>query len=101
MKKNVIFLTCAIVGFLISSCRRDALNVDPNSLDNFTKRCWTVTVEQKKSDNKAKETWHEWCDERTLVISLQKGWGGTDYKVSYQADNRYINASSCLESDNK
>lgn len=100
MKKNVIFLTCVIIGFLISSCQRDALSVDPSSLDNFTYKCWTVTAEQKKSDNKVKETWHEWNNERALVISLQKRWKNSDYNVSYKEDNRYNNPTSCLETEN-
>lgn len=101
MKKFLIFVSCLIIAFVFSSCKKDALTIDPNTLDNVTSKCWYVTVSQSISGNQVTSSWYEWCNERTLVVLLQKDKDVPGYSASYKEDTRYAGQRPCQMANEK
>lgn len=101
MKKFLIFISCITIAFVLSSCKKDPLTIDPNTLDNFTDKCWHVTVLQTVSGNQATSSWYEWCNERALVTSLQMNKDVPGYSASYKEDTRYAGQRPCQMANEK
>lgn len=101
MKKFLIFISCVAIALIVSSCKKDPLTIDPNTLDNVTYKCWYVTVTQSASGNQATSSWYVWTHERALVISLQKNKDVPGYSARYKEDTRFAGQYSCEEANEK
>lgn len=99
MKNKLLIALCIGIAFVFSSCKKNALNVDPNSLDNVTFKCWFVTVKQTNAEVSTSDNWHIWSHERGLVIYLQKEFSASNYSVTYKEDTKYLGPSACEEAD--
>ena len=100
MKKFLIFISCVTLMFIVSSCKKDPLTVDPNTLDNITYKCWYVTATQSVSGNQATSSWYVWNTERALVVSLQKNKDVPGYSVSYKVA-KYADQINCERANEK
>lgn len=95
MKKFFVFISCVTFALVVSSCKKDALNIDPNTLDNSTWKCWSVTTSQSTGDIHASNSWHQWSTERYLVVSLQKNKDIPGYSATYKEDKKYADQINC------
>lgn len=95
MKKFLFFILCTTIAFVVSSCKKDALKIDPNTLDNITGKCWYVTITQLVGGNTVSNSWYQYTTERNLVLSLQKDKDLPGYSASYKEDTRYVGQQSC------
>lgn len=101
MKKFLIFISCVTFALVVSSCKKNALTIDPNTLDNTTYRCWYVTVTQSVSGNQATTSWYEYNIESRLVISLQKNKDVPGYSATYKEAPNYADQADCERKNEK
>lgn len=101
MKKFLIFISCVAIALFVSSCKKDALTIDPNTLDNVTTKCWYVTVTQSISGNQASSSWYEYRTERSLVLSLQKNKDVPGYSATYKENTKYVGQFDCERANEK
>lgn len=101
MKKFLIFISCVAIALIVSSCKKDPLTIDPNTLDNTTFMCWYVTETQLVSGNQATSSWYVWTHERALVISLQKNKDVPGYSASYKVATKYSDPINCERANEK
>lgn len=101
MNRSVIFLSCVFIALILSSCKKDPLTIDPNTLDNSTYKCWYVTASQSTSEIHTSNSWYVYSTERALVISLQKNKDVPGYSATYKEDRRYADHLSCEGANKK
>lgn len=101
MRKSLTFIIAAIIAFIVSSCKKDPLTIDPNTLDNVTTKCWYVTVTQLVSGNQVSNSWYEWRNERALVLSLQKNKDVPGYSATYKENTKYAGQFDCERANEK
>lgn len=101
MRKFLIFISCVTFALLVSSCKKDALTIEPNTLDNRTGKCWYVTVSQSNAGINTSNSWYEYSTERALVISLQKNKDIPGYSATYKEITKYADSFSCVGANEK
>ena len=93
--KKTIFAAVAIMALLLPSCKKDVKDIDLNTLDNTTNKCWEYTYEVKVKGISATITNYIWGTERECVAVLKlaaKGANGASYKEVAGKD-----ADACYE----
>lgn len=83
MKKFFAFAVLAAMTLGLASCKKDAMNVDPSTLDNTTNKCWHFTETATVYGIKVSDDGYVWCTERQLVETLQMA-KGTGVKATYE-----------------
>jgi hypothetical protein len=66
--KKFLFAIIAVATFALTGCEKSGINVmdvDLNTLDNTTPKCWVYHIKE------VKETSYIWCTERELVEIFQ------------------------------
>lgn len=101
MKKLLFFISCVAIALVISSCKKDALKKDPNTLDNITYKCWYVTVSQSVDGNNVSNSWYQYATERALVITLQKNKDVPGYSATYKEYTKTVGQYSCEKENEK
>ena len=82
--KKTIFAVVAIMALLLPSCKKDVKDIDLNTLDNTTNKCWEYTYEVKAKGISATITNYIWGTERECVAVLQLAAKGANGAASYK-----------------
>lgn len=100
MKKFFTLAVLAAMTLGLASCKKDAMSVDPSTLDNTTLKCWHYTKTVTVYGIKVSDDGYSWCTERQLVETLQIA-KGTGVKATYeQASASTEEACDKLEANN-
>lgn len=82
--KKTIFAVVAIMALLLPSCKKGVKDIDLNTLDNTTNKCWEYTYEVKVMGISATATNYVWGTERDCVAALQLAAKATNGDASYK-----------------
>lgn len=82
--KKTIFAVVAVMALLLPSCKKDVKDIDLNTLDNTTNKCWEFTYEVKVMGISGTATNYIWGTERECVAALQLAAKATNGDASYK-----------------
>jgi len=91
--KKYLFIAVAAVAMLFTSCAKNAVDIDPNSVDNTINKCWEIVYTYSGVSASS----FVWGTERECVVALQSAAklvkvGKYTYKVTTISD-----ADACYE----
>ncbi len=96
--KKILFAIFTVVTLVLTSCEKlntNVMDVDLNSLDNTTPKCWMYHIKEFK------QTSYMWCTERELVEVFQSyNNSGTENKLTVTYEESPANNKEACEAKN-